>query len=130
MAWTPPSTWTISPVVAGNQSESRSARRAAGTGSLTSSCFRPLVPHPLELLEARNRLGRRGADRPGSHQVAPHTLGAQVTRQIAIRRLERSLRHAHPVVDRPGELRVERQADDAAAVRHERKRSHRERLRL
>src|SRR6478672_11532048 len=35
IAWTPP--WTISPVVAGNQSESRAAQAlAAGTGSLTS----------------------------------------------------------------------------------------------
>src|SRR4029077_13223145 len=34
MAWTPPSTWTISPVVAGNQSDSNAATaRATGSGS-------------------------------------------------------------------------------------------------
>jgi hypothetical protein len=37
MACTPPSTCTISPVVAGNQSDSRAAQAfAAGTASLTS----------------------------------------------------------------------------------------------
>src|SRR5690606_11987913 len=37
IAWTPPSTWTISAVVAGNQSEhSATTARAAGSASLTS----------------------------------------------------------------------------------------------
>src|SRR5699024_12723168 len=37
IAWTPPSTWMISPVVAGNQSESRAATaRAVGSGLSTS----------------------------------------------------------------------------------------------
>src|SRR5699024_493473 len=37
IAWTPPSTWTISAVVAGNQSEhSAATARAVGSGSLTS----------------------------------------------------------------------------------------------
>src|SRR5690606_37932345 len=37
IAWTPPSTWTISPVVAGNQSDSSAATaRAVGSGSDTS----------------------------------------------------------------------------------------------
>jgi len=37
MAWTPPSTWTISPVVAGNQSDNRATQaRATGSASLTS----------------------------------------------------------------------------------------------
>src|SRR5665213_871716 len=37
MAWTPPSTWMISPVVLGNQSESSATiARAAGSASLTS----------------------------------------------------------------------------------------------
>src|SRR5581483_2130892 len=35
MAWYPPSTWTISPVVAGNQSDSRATQaRATGSGSV------------------------------------------------------------------------------------------------
>ncbi len=37
MAWKPPSTWTISPVVAGNQSESSATHAlAVGTASVTS----------------------------------------------------------------------------------------------
>ena len=44
---------------------------------------------------------------PGGHQVDPDALGPEVARQVAGRRLERRLGHAHPVVRRPGDGGVE-----------------------
>ena len=122
MACTPPSTCTISPVVRGNQSDSRATQaRAAGSKSDDVPVQRrPAGPDVLELVEARDRLGRRAEQRAGGDQVDPDARRPEVAGQVARGRLERGLGHAHPVVLRPGQRRVEGQADDRAAGRHQR----------
>ena len=122
VAWKPPSTWIISPVVLGNRSDSRATQaRATGSGSLTSQPERrSAVPHVLELGEARDRLGGHGLHRTGGDQVHPHLLGAERAGQVAGRRLQGGLGDAHPVVGRPGDGRVEVEPDDRPAVRHQR----------
>ena len=65
MAWKPPSTWTISPVVAGNKSES-SATHGLGDrlGVLDVPAERrALGPDLLELLEAGMLLAAMRAER-------------------------------------------------------------------
>lgn len=127
---TPPSTCTISPVVRGKKSDSmpttprphvlRVGQVPADRGAV--------VPHVRQLLEAGDGLGGHRLDRAGRDQVAADTLGAQVTREVAVGALQRRLGHAHPVVLRPGDLRVEGEADDRAAVLHERQAGHGQRL--
>ena len=58
--------------------------------------------------------------RAGGDQVDPDARRAEVAGQVARGRLERGLGHAHPVVRRPGDRRVEGQADHRAAGRHQR----------
>ena len=122
MACTPPSTWTISPVVAGNQSDSSATQAfAAGLGVGDVPAERgPVGPDALELLEAGDALGGHRAQRAGRDQVDPDALRAQVPGQVAGGRLQAGLGHAHPVVDGPGDGGVEVEADDRAAVRHQR----------
>ena len=121
-AWTPPSTWTISPVVAGNQPLSRATTAlAAGSGSSTSQVSGArLGPGLLDLVEPGDAPGGDGAQRSGGHEVDPDPVGTEVPRQVPRRRLERGLRHAHPVVGRPGLAGVEVQADDGRARAHQR----------
>ena len=121
-ACTPPSTCTISPVVAGNQSDSRATHAcAAGPGSAEVPAERrPAGPHVLEAAESRDALGRHGAQRPGRDQVDPDSVRPQVAGQIPGARLQPGLGHAHPVVGRPGPGRVEVQADDRASAAHQR----------
>ena len=66
--------------------------------------------------------------RPGCHQVDPDVLRAEVAGQVARGRLEGGLGHAHPVVLRPGQRRVEGEADHRAAVGHQRLRGDGQRL--
>src|SRR5690625_281118 len=55
IAWTPPSTWIISPVVAGNQSDnSAHTARAVGSASLTSQ---PKGARPDQLLSISSKPG-------------------------------------------------------------------------
>ena len=113
MAWTPPSTWRISPVVMGRRSESRAmqARATTSVSKTSQPSGRPLGPGVLERGEAGDRLGRHGLDRPGRDQVDPHPFGAEVAGQVAGQGLERRLGHPHPVVDRPRHGGVEVEAD-------------------
>ena len=75
-AWTPPSTWRISPVVMGNKSEQRDAGAGHRLRVVDVPAERgPLRPGVLEGGEARDRLGRHGPHRPGRHQVDPDALG-------------------------------------------------------
>ena len=126
-AWTPPSTWTISPVVAGNQSESSATQaRAVGSGSAMSQpSGARLVPHALEPLEARDGLRGHGAQRAGRHQVHPDAVPPRSRARYRAAGLEPGLGHAHPVVARPGDARVEVQADHGTAAAHQRQRRHR-----
>ena len=130
-AWKPPSTWSISPVVAGKRSES-SATHAAATGaaSFTSQPSGARVgPHRFELVEPRDALGRDGAERTRGDQVDADVVGAEITREVTRGRFERGLGHTHPVVHRPRvRAVVEIEADDRAAARHERPARDRERL--
>ena len=78
-AWKPPSTWSISPVVAGNQvGEQRDARLGDGLGVLDVPAERrALGPHLLELLEAGDALRR---DACGSGRRPPGSRGCPSAR--------------------------------------------------
>ena len=120
----------ISAVVAGKKSESSATTAfATGSGSLRSQPERgPRAPRLLEQLEAGDALRRDRAQRAGGHEVDPDPLGPEVAGEVAGGRLERRLRHAHPVVDRPRLGVVEVEADDRAAALHQRQRRDRQRL--
>ena len=112
IAWKPPSTCTISPVVAGNQSESRATQAfAAGSASLTSQPSGDRLPH------SSSKRSKPGIDFAAVVRIGPAAtmlqrmpLRPEVAGEVAVGRLERGLRHAHPVVDRPREPGVEGQA--------------------
>ena len=73
IAWKPPSTCTISPVVAGKKSREQRARRPRPVGSWSDSSQPErgaVLPHRLEVLEARDRLGGQRLQRAGRDQVA------------------------------------------------------------
>src|SRR3954454_6360026 len=89
---------------------------------------RLLLPQAGERLEPRDALGGRRLDRAGGDEVHADVLLAQVARQVAVHRLERGLRHAHPVVDGPRLRRVEVHAHQAAAALHQREKRLGERL--
>src|SRR5581483_10777964 len=59
-----------------------------------------------EVLEPRDAAGGERGERPGADRVRPDLVLAEVARQVAGDRLQRGLRHAHPVVLGPrlGEL--------------------------
>src|SRR5690606_25599898 len=65
-AWAPPSTWTISPVVAGNQSDSSATQaRATGSGSRTSQ------PSGARLPQASSIAAKWGIERAASVRSGP-----------------------------------------------------------
>ena len=77
--------------------------------------------------QASSIAAKPGIDRAASVRSGPAATrltrtpsGAQVAGQVAGRRLERGLGHAHPVVGRPGLGGVEVEADDRPAVGHQR----------
>ena len=113
----PPSTCTISPVVAGKKSDSSAHTAfAVGVWSVVVPAERgPGAPHVLEVLEAGDRLGGQRLERAGGDQVAADALGAEVAGEVARGGLQGRLGHAHPVVRRPGDGGVEGQPDDRAA---------------
>ncbi len=131
IACTPPSTWMISPVVAGNQSDS-SATQACAAGARRCVMSQPSGARSAHSgsnsLEARDALGGHGAQRPGGHQVDPDPLPAQIAGQVAGAGLQAGLGHAHPVVAGPGHAGVEVEADDRPAAVHQRQRGHGQRL--
>ena len=57
---------------------------------------------------------------PAATRLTRTRCGPEVAGQVAGAGLEAGLGHAHPVVARPGDRRVEVEADDRAAVRHQR----------
>ena len=104
---------------------SRTAARTpparSGSWSVSSQpSGRAVAPHRLEVLEAGDRLGGQGLQRPGGDQVAADAVGAEVAGEVARGRLQAGLGHAHPVVRRPRDGRVEGHADDRAARTHQR----------
>ena len=110
-------------MIARERSESRnSTASATGAGSelshFSGACF---SQRPDEGLEAGDALRGGRLDGAGGDEVHAHVLLAEVTRQVARDRLERGLRHSHPVVDRPGDRGVEVHAHEAAAVLHQRR---------
>ena len=117
-AWTPPSTWRISPVVIGKRSLKR-ARQALATAVGVVDVpaeRRPVGPGVLEGAEPRDGLGRHGADRPRRDEVHPDAAGPELLGQVAGEGLEGRLGHAHPVVDGPGHRGVEVEADHRRAA--------------
>ena len=98
----------ISPVVGGEPvGEQRDARLGDRLGVLDVPAERrALDPDVLELLEAGDALRR---DACGSGRRATRftrmPCGPEVAGEVARGRLERGLRDAHPVVDRPGDWR-------------------------
>ena len=121
IAWTPPSTWIISPVVAGNQSDSSAQQaRAVGSASRTSQ---PSGARSSQVPRTSRTPGCSSPPWCGSGRPPRRWRGCrapQVAGQVPGRGLERRLRDPHPVVDRPGEAGVEGQTDDAAAAGHHR----------
>ena len=105
MAWKPPSTWTISPVVFGNQSDSR-ATHALATASASA---RTSQPSGARSSHTSSNCEKPGIDLAaivligsGGDEVHPDALGPEVAGEVAGGRLEGGLGHAHPVVGRPG----------------------------
>ena len=78
-AWTPPSTWRISPVVIGKRSL-KSATQALATARRVVHVPAergPVGPGVLEGAETGDRLGRHGPDRPRRHEVDPDAARAR-----------------------------------------------------
>ncbi len=75
----------------------------------------PARPRRLEPGEARYGPGGHGPDRAGGHQVDAHLVRPEVPGQVAGRRLEGGLGHAHPVVTGPGDGGVEVEGHDRSA---------------
>ena len=103
-AWAPPSTWTISPVVAGNQSDSSAtqARAAARCRSMSQPSGARLGPHVVEAFEAGDALGRHGGSGPAATRLTRMPSRPEVSGQVAGAGLQAGLGHAHPVVGGPG----------------------------
>src|SRR3546814_3557779 len=74
---------------------------------------------------AHARCGQ-GLDRPGRDRVDPRALGAEVERQVAHRRLQAGLGHAHHVVvlQRADRAEVSQGQDRAVAALHLRSEEH------
>ena len=130
-AWKPPSTCTISPVVAGNQSD-RSATTALAAGSRSRTSH----PSGARSAHAASNCSKPGIERAASVRSGPAATrltrmprAPELAREVAGRGLERGLGHAHPVVDRPRVvLVVEVQADDRSVVTEPGERRDRQRL--
>ena len=105
----------------------RESRRAGSrsprprrSGPRCPSPAAPAAARARRALEAGDATRGDGAERAGTDQVDPDPLGPEVARKIAGDRLERRLGDAHPVIDRPGDGRVEVEPDDARAAGHQR----------
>ena len=85
MAWKPPSTCRISPVIARARSLSRnSTAPATGAGSSVSQPERRLaLPGVGEVGEAGDAARGERAERAGGHEVHAHAARAEVARQVA-----------------------------------------------
>ncbi len=90
----------------------------------------PAAPHPVEVVEAGNRLGRHRPQRAGRHRVDPDAGGPQVTGQVTGDALQGGLGHPHPVIARPGLPIVEVQRHQGPAPRRLQQRPQRHRQRL
>ena len=104
---------------------------AVGPASAVSQCSGAIVfQMPASSLKPGIELRRHRADRAGRDEVGADALRAEVAREVAVDGLQRRLRDAHPVIDRPGDLRVEVQADDRRRVALLEQRQHRDGQRL
>ena len=118
MAWYPPSTWTISPVIPRDEVRQQEHDRVGDrrrVGRVPPE-RRPVAPAVGERLEPRDPLA---GDRPqgaGGQGVDADPVRSEVAREVPRDRLERGLGHAHPVVDRPRDPGVEIERDDRAPV--------------
>ena len=118
IAWKPPSTCRISPVIARARSREQEHDRAGDRRRVVGvpAQRRLALPGVGEVAEARDAARGQRPERAGGDEVHAHAARPEVARQVARRRLERRLGHAHPVVDRPGDRGVEVEPDDARAL--------------
>ena len=120
----------IEPVVAGSQSDS-TAQIDLATG-VASSASQPSGARSfqrlLQLAEARDGLRGHRLHRARRHEVHANAVLAEVAGEVAVDRLQRRLRHAHPVVGGPRDAGVEVEADDRRAPRQQRQQRGREGL--
>ena len=99
---------------------------ATGPGVLRVPRQRGLaVPGLCEQLEAGDRACCDRLDRSGRDEVGADAAGAEIARQVAVDGLQGGLRDAHPVICRPGDGRVEVQADDRRVLALLQQRQHR-----
>ena len=101
---------------AGSVSRKQTPRRPA-PGRACPSRAAPARPQRRRARRSRGCRRRDRLDRAGGDEVDANAARAEVARQVARDGLERGLRHAHPVVDRPRDRGVEVQADDAPPPR-------------
>ena len=73
-------------------------------------------------------LAARVLSGPADTRLERMPVGPEVAGQVAVGRLQRRLGHAHPVVRRPRDGRVEGHAHDRRAARHQRPAGHGQRL--
>ncbi len=118
IAWKPPSTCRISPVIGARQVAQQEQDRSGDRPRIVGvpAQRRLALPGGGEVAEAGDAARRERAQRAGGHEVHAHAARPEVAGQVARRRLERGLRHAHPVVDRPRDRGVEVEPDDARAL--------------
>ena len=110
-------------------SESRKQTAAAtGPGRRCPSPAAPGAPTARRAPRSRGCPGGDRLDRARGDEVDADAARPEVAREVARDALERRLRDAHPVVDRPGDRRVEVQPDDRAPALHQRRERGRERL--
>src|SRR5699024_4618899 len=89
--------------------------RRGGVG-LVPAQGRTVAPHVLEGSEAGDRGGGGGLERAGRDQVDAHAVLTDVFGEVAGGGFEGGLGHAHPVVDGPGDRRVEGQSHNSGAL--------------
>src|SRR5699024_148094 len=96
------------------QGDDRLARRG-GVG-LVPAQGRTVAPHVLERSETGDRGGGGGLERAGRDEVDAHAVFADVIGEVAGGGFEGGLGHALPVVDGPGDRRVEGQPHDSGLL--------------
>ena len=118
MAWKPPSTCRISPVTPRARSREQEQDRAGDGRRVVGVPPERRLPPPRggEVAEAGDPARGERPQRARGHEVHAHALRPEVARQVARRGLQRRLRDAHPVVDRPGDRGVEVEPDEARAL--------------
>ncbi len=114
---------------AGPEEEEHRLRDGSGVARVPPE-RRLRAPRVGEPVEARDAARRERLERARGDEVHPDAARADIARDVAGHALERGLGHPHPVVDGPGERRVEVEPDDRRmlALLEEREQRARERL--